>query len=137
MESRDIPVQVAHGWGNLSQNVIKADSMSHMTKPRVERCLLLGDGSSTESPNFMAFSSPIEAQSVNTDHHANTFESLPHSALLSDDDKCVLLISTQNYDGSFPMEHILAQLLHTKIEMIKQGENKTVINLSFLCQRKF
>jgi hypothetical protein len=121
MKSRDIPVQVAHGWGGLSQNFMMTDSANLITKPRVERCLLLGDGSSTESPTFMTFSSPLEGRPVSTGHHTNTFETLPHSALLSDDDKCILLISTQNYDGSFPMEHELAQLLHTKLEIIKQG----------------
>jgi len=121
MKSRDIPVQVAHGWGGLSQNFMVTDSTSSITKPRVERCLLLGDGSSTESPAFMAFSYPLEGRPVSAGHHANTFETVPHSPLISDDDKCMLLISTQNYDGSFPLEHELAQLLHTKIEIIKQG----------------
>ncbi|XP_046436817.1 von Willebrand factor A domain-containing protein 5A-like [Daphnia pulex] len=124
MKSRDIPVQVAHGWGGLSQNFMMTDSANLITKPRVERCLLLGDGSSTESPTFMTFSSPLEGRPVSTGHHTNTFETLPHSALLSDDDKCILLISTQNYDGSFPMEHELAQLLHTKLEIIKQAGEK-------------
>ena len=128
MKSRDIPVQVAHGWGGLRQNLVMTDSASHTAKPRVERCLLLGDGSSTESSDFMAFN---EAQPVRDEHRlADTFETQPHSSLLSDDDKCILLISTQNYDGSFPMEHVLAQLLQTKMQIIKQGMVK------LLCYRR-
>ncbi len=128
MKSRDIPVQVAHGWGGLRQNLVMTDSASPMTKPTVERCLLLGDGSLTESSDFMAFN---EAQPVRDEHRpADTFETQPHSSLLTDDDKCILLISTQNYDGSFPMEHVLAQLLQTKMQIIKQGMVK------LLCYRR-
>ena len=47
--------------------------------------------------------------------------------VLKDDDKLLMLVSTQNYDGSFGIGNVIAQLLNTEAEKIKQGDKTVVI----------
>jgi len=45
----------------------------------------------------------------------------PSPTISTDDDKLILLISTQSFDGAFQVNFVLAQLLNTTLEDINEG----------------
>ncbi len=55
----------------------------------------------------------------------------PSPTISTDDDKLILLISTQSFDGAFQVDFVLAQLLNTTLEEIKEGNLRLNLYLVF------
>lgn len=149
MKSRDIPVQVAHGWGGASrmrrgaplQLVSQSNScMSFgppppmMPMPMSNRAPMMKLMMRSVQPEYL--DNPIlnsmetetqcwgnlspEIQFENPSFGASTDDrNQPQEN--TDDDKLMKLVSSQNFDGSFKLETSIAQLLDTTTDDITQG----------------
>jgi hypothetical protein len=146
MKSRDIPVQVAHGWGGGSRMRRGAPVPMCMDDPVENSCTSFGAPppmampmTSNRAPMMKSMQRSVEPQSLNDPmslpslslcRDVPAFESLIFDASTddrnqpqenTDDDKLMKLVSSQNFDGSFKLETSIAQLLDTTTDDITQG----------------
>nr|CAH0110060.1 unnamed protein product [Daphnia galeata] len=160
MKSRDVPVELAHGWGGgyggcppmLGRSFGAPVAMLRTLRccgsnqvPVTDLCnSLSANGADNDSDDDydddMGFglcedSADVQENTFNRDTTDETEETK------TDDDKLIKLISCQNFDGSFKLGSALAQLLDTTLDDIKQAGEKdsyheqvwaTAVSLAFL-----
>ena len=143
MKSRDVPVQVAHGWhrGFMGSGGTKSKfKKSRSGGPKTKK-LKGGGGPSTDS---IEMHSEMDADALNmsqeesiddTEDKADAMSAdlnmevaAPSPKALTDDEKLKKLVDTQSFNGAFKVVSNLAELLNITLEDIKEGEN----NLSLL-----
>ncbi|XP_046436816.1 von Willebrand factor A domain-containing protein 5A-like [Daphnia pulex] len=150
MKSRDIPVQVAHGWGGGSRMRRGAPVPMCMDDPVENSCTSFGAPPpmampmmSNRAPMMKSMQRSVQPQSLNDpmslpslslSRDVPAFESLIFDASTddrnqpkenTDDDKLMKLVSSQNFDGSFKLETSIAQLLDTTTDDITQAGQKS------------
>ena len=145
MKSRDVPNTLAQGWGGYSYNYGSAITL-------LGRGMALGFPSpmamacSASAPSFlgMKMAMPQASQSAapvpapgyqlfldaSVDDASESLESvLPETIQpkdMSDDDKLMQLISIQSFDGSFKLLELLAELLNTSMEDVREGNKHDI-----------
>ena len=145
MKSRDVPVQVAHGWGGGLFNgesdtdwSVESDDeddddeedelyfnlREKFLKHSAPGSTIITDDEEDEEDDDMAFGL------FDSDNEAPRSFSVASSSpsispkVLTDDDKLMKLISIQCFNGAFKVDMVLAQLLDTTLEDIKEGSFK-------------
>lgn len=142
MKSRDVPVQIAHGWGGhvrnfnaLSSNSSNLQLMTDCAQPVANNFMFSMSKKSRMhksmksapacSPTQSVFSRIIQASPFGTfGVETDSFDSSPGKddfPANTNDDNLMKLVSSQNFDGSFRLESVLGQLLGTTVDDIRQA----------------
>ena len=119
MKSRDVPVQLARGWGggylddDDDEDACLAGSVEKFSKPSA-----LSTNDEEEEDDDMGFGDDDQPARVTFSYASST---LIPPKVLTNDDKLIKLVSIQSFDGAFKVDMVLAQLLDTTLEDIKKG----------------
>lgn len=147
MKSRDIPVQVAHGWGGgirnfggpmmlMAQNYSAPMPMAQMCTDSypMARCSMpsmmskqgrMQKSMTSVAPPEMAFCRMNQQDATDSfEVETDSYDSSPLSTdcpANTNEDKLMKLVSSQNFDGSFRLESVFGQLLGTTEDDVRQG----------------
>lgn len=151
MKSRDVPVQIAHGWGGhvrrnvdaLSSNSSNLQLMTDCAQPVTNNFMFSMSKKSRMHKSMKSapatqsvFSRIIQASPFGTfGVETDSFDSSPGKddfPANTNDDNLMKLVSSQNFDGSFRLESVLGQLLGTTVDDIRQGSYSSASTFEYI-----
>ncbi|KAI9555319.1 hypothetical protein GHT06_017833 [Daphnia sinensis] len=140
MKSRDVPIQIAHGWGGGRSRWARKSKA-----PNYSNLQLMTDCAQPVTSNYLSsimskksrMQESIQSYAATLSIFRRIFQANPfgifgvetdsfdsshgdNSTVDTKDDKLMKLVSSQNFDGSFRLDSVFGQLLGTTVYDIRQ-----------------